>query len=62
MATTYADLVTKIRNYTEVDDTVFTSAIINGFILDAEERILRDVNTDADRKYATASMVSGQNF
>ena len=62
MATTYADLVTKIRNYTEVDDTVFTSAIINGFILDAEERILRDVNTDADRKYATASMVSGQKF
>ena len=62
MATTYADLVTKIRNYTEVDDTVFTSAIINGFILDAEERILRDVNTDADRKYATASMVTGQKF
>ena len=62
MATTYADLVTKIRNYTEVDDTVFTSAIINGFILDAEERILRDINTDADRKYATASMVSGQKF
>ena len=62
MATTYADLVTKIRNYTEVDDTVFTSAIINGFILDAEERILRDVNTDADRKYATASMVSSQKF
>ena len=59
---TYSDLVTKIRNYTEVDDTVFTSAIINGFILDAEERILRDVNTDADRKYATASMVSGQKF
>ena len=62
MATTYADLVTKIRNYTEVDDTVFTSAIINGFILDAEERILRDVNTDADRKYAVANMVLDQKF
>ena len=47
---TYSDLVTKIRNYTEVDDTVFTTAIVNGFILDAEERILRDVNTDADRR------------
>ena len=33
MALTYAQLVTKIRNYTEVDDTVFTDAIINGFIL-----------------------------
>ena len=62
MATTYADLVTKIRNYTEVDSSVFTDDIVNGFILDAEERILRDVNTDADRKYATASMVSGQKF
>ena len=59
---TYSDLVTKIRNYTEVDDTVFTSAIINGFILDAEERILRDVNTDADRRYATSTMVAPQKF
>ena len=55
---TYANLVTKIRNYTEVDDSVFTSTIVDGFILDAEERVLRDVNTDADRRYATASMVA----
>ena len=59
---TYADLVTKIRNYTEVDSTVLTDAVINGFILDAEERILRDVNTDADRKYAVANMVLNQKF
>ena len=62
MAITYANLVTKIRNYTEVDDTVFTTDIVNGFISDAEERILRDVNTDADRKYATASMVASQKY
>ena len=59
---TYADLVTKIRNYTEVDSTVLTDAVVNGFILDAEERILRDVNTDADRKYAVANMVLNQKF
>ena len=59
---TYSDLVTKIRNYTEVDDTVFTTAIVNGFILDAEERILRDVNTDADRRYATSTMVTSQKY
>ena len=59
---TYANLVTKIRNYTEVDDTVFTSTIVDGFILDAEERVLRDVNTDADRRYATASMVASQKY
>ena len=50
---TYAQMVTKIRDYTEVDSTVFTSTIVDGFILDAEERILRDVNTDSDRRYAT---------
>jgi hypothetical protein len=62
MALTYAQLVTKIRNYTEVDSSVFTDDVVNGFIADAEERILRDVNTDADRKYATASMVASQKF
>ena len=62
MALTYAQLVTKIRNYTEVDSTVLTDAVVNGFILDAEERILRDVNTDADRKYAVANMVLNQKF
>jgi len=59
---TYAELVTKIRDYTEVDSNVFTSTIIDGFILDAEERILRDVDSDNNRKYATATIVGGQRF
>jgi len=59
---TYAQMVTKIRDYAEVDSTVFTSTIVDGFILDAEERILRDVNTDSDRKYATSTMVSSQKY
>ena len=59
---TYAQMVTKIRDYTEVDSTVFTSTIVDGFILDAEERILRDVNTDADRRYATSSMIASQKY
>ena len=59
---TYAQMVTKIRDYAEVDSTVFTSTIVDGFILDAEERILRDVNTDSDRKYATSTMVTSQKY
>ena len=59
---TYAQMVTKIRDYTEVDSTVFTSTIVDGFILDAEERILRDVNTDSDRRYATSTMITGQKY
>ena len=62
MALTYAQLVTKIRNYTEVDSSVFTDDVVNGFIADAEERILRDVNTDADRRYATSTMITSQKF
>ena len=39
---TYAELVTKIRDYCEVDSNVFTSTIVNGFISDAEFRILKN--------------------
>jgi hypothetical protein len=59
---TYAELVTKIRDYTEVDSNVFTATIVNGFILDAEWRIQRDVDSDNNRKYATASVVVTQKY
>jgi hypothetical protein len=59
---TYSELVTKIRNYTEVDSNVLTSTIIDGFISDAEFRILRDVDSDNNRKYATASVVVTQKY
>jgi len=59
---TYAELQEKIRNYTEVDSNVFTSGILDGFISDAEFRILRDVDSDNNRKYATADIVSGQRY
>ena len=59
---TYSELVTKIRDYTEVDSNVFTSTIINGFIQDAEFRILRDVDSDNNRKYATSSVIVTQKY
>ena len=59
---TYAELLTKIRNYTEVDYNVFTDSILDGFILDSEERIFRDSDSDNNRKYATATIVSGQRY
>ena len=59
---TYAELVQKIRDYTEVDANVFTSTIVNGFILDAEFRILREVDSDNNRKYATASVIAAQPY
>ena len=59
---TYAELTAKIRNYTEVDSNVFTQSIIDGFILDAEYRILREVDSDNNRKYATATVVASQAY
>ena len=57
---TYDNLVTDIRNYTEVDSNVLTAAICNRIIEDAEFRILRDVPIDAYKKQATGNLVTGQ--
>jgi len=59
---TYAELVTKIRDYCEVDSNVFTSTIVDGFISDAEFRILRDVDSDNNRSYAQADIVASQRY
>ncbi len=59
---TYAELVQKIRDYTEVDSNVLTSTIVNGFIEDAELRIFREVDSDNNRRYATANLVNNQRF
>jgi hypothetical protein len=59
---TYTELVTKIRNYTEVDSNVLTATIIDGFIQDAEFRILRDVDSDNNRQYATSSIIVDQKY
>ena len=43
---TYDELVTNIRNYTEVNSNVFTSSVINTFITMAENQILREIDLD----------------
>jgi len=59
---TYAELIQKIRDYCEVDANVFTSTILDGFILDAEWRIQRDVDSDNNRQYAQADIIAGQRY
>jgi hypothetical protein len=59
---TYTELVQKIRDYTEVDSNVLTSTIVNGFIEDAEFRILREVDSDSNRRYATANLITSDRF
>ena len=59
---TYTELVQKIRDYTEVTSTVLTDTIVNGFIENAEFRILRDVDSDNNRRYVTAQLIAGTRF
>ena len=56
----YTTLVTMIRNYTEVGDTVLTTAVLENLILKAQQRIMMEVPIDSDRKAQTGSLVAGQ--
>ena len=53
MAYTLTNLQDDIKSYTEVDSTVFTEAVLNRFIQNAEERIYRSFDADMERHYAT---------
>ena len=57
---TYATLTTAIQDYTEVDSNVLTSTITDGFIENAEFKILRDVPIDAYKKQKIGNFVTGQ--
>ena len=59
---TYDELKQKIIDYTEVSSNVFTDTILNGFINDAEYRILREVDSDNNRRYATANLIASTRF
>ena len=56
----YSDLVTQIRNYTETDSNVLTTAILENIILNAQYRIMREIPIDADRLQQSGDLVVGQ--
>jgi len=58
---THSELTDDIRSYTEVDANVFTAAIINRFIENAELRINLDCPMDSDRVQAEAQFAQGFN-
>ena len=59
---TYTELLTKLRAYTEVDSSVLTDTILNGFIQDTEFKIFREVDADYSRKYQTSTTSAGKRF
>jgi len=59
MALTYSQLVTQIRNYTEVDSNGLSDNTVSNIVQDTENRIYRELNIDAFRVYASAVAVTG---
>jgi len=59
---TYDELVTNIRNYTEVGDNVFTEPVINTFITMAENQILREIDLDVFKLEATGNLSANNRF
>jgi hypothetical protein len=59
MTLTYSQLVTQIRNYTEVDSNGLSDSTINVIVQNAENRIFRELNIDAFRLYASAVTTAG---
>ena len=59
---TYDELVTNIRNYTEVNSVVFTQSVINTFITMAENQIFREIDLDVFKLEATTNLTSGNKF
>jgi hypothetical protein len=58
----YNQLVTDIRNYTEVNANVFSNSVIDTFITMAENRILRDIDLDVFKREVTGNMTANNRF
>ena len=61
MAFTFTTLKTAIQDYTDNTETTFTNQLVR-FILNSEERILKECQLDVFRRNATGSAASGTKF
>jgi len=61
MALTFTTLKTAIQDYTDNSETTFTNQL-DRFILNSEERILKECQLDVFRRNATGSAASGTKF
>jgi hypothetical protein len=59
---TFNELVTNIRNYTDVDANVFSESVINTFVTMAENRILRDIDLDVFKREDTGALSANNRF
>ena len=62
MSITYANFVTQVRDYTEVDSNVLTATIIDGFIRNTELDVAGKVDYDDLRKYADSVFTANNKY
>jgi len=60
--TTYAELVTQIRDYSETDSAVLTTTIVNDIIANAEDKIFRNVELDCFKEYLSGNTAANNRF
>lgn len=58
----YSELLTNVRNYTEVDSNVLSNSVINVFITNIENKIARQLDSDDQRRYATTTCTVNNAF
>ena len=58
----YSELLTNVRNYTEVGSEVLADSIIVGFIENVENKVQRELDLDAFRKFQFSSFTIGSPF
>jgi len=62
MAYTLTNLRDNIRNYTEVSSNVLSDTVLDTIIVNAENKIYREVDSDQDRHYATSNAIVGNRY
>ena len=58
----YSELLTNVRNYTEVGSEVLSDSIIDVFITNVENKVQRELDLDAFRKFQFSSFTIGSPF
>jgi len=58
----YSDLLDNVRNYTEVGSEVLSNSVIDVFITNVENKVQKQLDLDAFRKFATSSFTIGSPF
>ena len=58
----YSELLTNVRNYTEVDSNVLSNSVINVFLTNVENKVVRELDLDEQRRYATTTLTANNSF